>query len=66
MVFPARYWRSVVTFPITAGTFFLPTLFDIQTKNVRTIDIRHFEKAEKYGIVVLRPQELLHQLQTRL
>jgi len=31
-----------------------------------THNIRHFEKAEKYGIVVLRPQELLHQLQTRL
>lgn len=46
MAFPTRYWRSVVTFPITAGTFFLPTLFDIQTNNVRTIALSICENIE--------------------
>jgi putative PIN family toxin of toxin-antitoxin system len=31
-----------------------------------TYNIRHFAKAENYGIVVMRPQEFLHQFQTRL
>ena len=31
-----------------------------------THNVRHFAKAEDFGIVVMRPQEFLHQLQTRL
>lgn len=31
-----------------------------------THNVRHFAKATDYGIVVMQPQEFLHQLQTRL
>ncbi|MCU0427833.1 MAG: putative toxin-antitoxin system toxin component, PIN family [Candidatus Kapabacteria bacterium] len=31
-----------------------------------THNVRHFEKAEDFGIIVLRPQEFLHQFQPRL
>jgi putative PIN family toxin of toxin-antitoxin system len=31
-----------------------------------THNVRHFAKAAEYGIVVMQPQEFLHQLQTRL
>ncbi|TAE26581.1 MAG: putative toxin-antitoxin system toxin component, PIN family [Candidatus Kapaibacterium sp.] len=31
-----------------------------------THNVRHFAKAVDYGIVVMQPQEFLHQLQTRL
>lgn len=31
-----------------------------------THNVKHLAKAQDYGIVVMQPQEFLHQLQTRL